>query len=40
MAEWICGRCGYAGYSRCKPKMCPNCEASGASDKKKEAGKR
>ena len=39
MAEWVCKKCGYVRDSRCKPKNCPSCEASGAFDKKEEAKK-
>ncbi len=36
MAEWVCSKCGYTRDSRCKPKVCPECDAAGAFDKKED----
>lgn len=34
MAEWVCSKCGFVRDSRCKPKICPECDARDAFDKK------
>ena len=33
MAVWKCSKCGFTKESRCKPRKCPECGASGAFEK-------
>ncbi len=33
MAEFVCSKCGYVKDTRCKPKVCPECDAAGSFDK-------
>ncbi len=38
MAEWKCSKCGFIKDSRCKPRKCPECGASGSLEKAGGAG--
>jgi rubrerythrin len=39
MAVWTCSKCGYVRDSRCKPKVCPNCDAKDSYEKAEESKK-
>jgi hypothetical protein len=36
MAEFVCSKCGYVKDTRCKPKVCPECDAAGSFDKQED----
>jgi len=40
MAVFVCANCGFTKETRCKPKKCPQCEASESFSKQEQEKKK